>query len=396
MGDNNISQTKMLENYSLKSKLKSMKFFYDAVSTGIGGRYLSSGREKTVGYFCNLVPEEVIIAAGCIPVRLCSEDQSCVSAGESIVPGDICPLIKSVCGAAITNGFEGVDLLVVPAACDGKIKLAEILSPYKDVYFLDLPKDSDYMKNADIWTDKYGQFSEFLSKRYNKKITRKELSEACRLTNKRTEIYRKIYKFRAENPGVMSSYDYFIMSYASFFGGIKEWIENAEKLYKELAVAGKPDFPAGKPKRILLSGSPIIFPNYKILEIIEDAGCDISADTLCSSYGRMYDPVVIDEETDSGILRAIALKYVSASMCPCFLGIKKLADRIIETAEEYKLDGVIYHNLRLCQVFEIQTFLIRQKLKERGIPFISIKTDFSKEDTGQLKTRIEAFIEMLG
>ena len=64
--------------------------------------------------------------------------------------------------------------------------------------------------------------------------------------------------------------------------------------------------------------------------------------------------------------------------------------------ERYGLDGVIYYNIRLCQVFEMASGVLRSVLKDRDIPFLFLKTDFSKEDTGQLKTRVEAFMEMLG
>jgi len=149
-------------------------------------------------------------------------------------------------------------------------------------------------------------------------------------------------------------------------------------------------------KKILLSGSPILFPNLKLLELVSETGSDICADTFCSAYGRMYDPVVIDEETDEGIIRALTLKYVSASLCPCFLSLDKFLDRIIDLTKEHKIDGVIYHNLRLCSVFDIQMPFVRYALREEGIPVLFIKTDLSREDIGQLKTRIEAFIEMLG
>jgi benzoyl-CoA reductase/2-hydroxyglutaryl-CoA dehydratase subunit BcrC/BadD/HgdB len=194
----------------------------------------------------------------------------------------------------------------------------------------------------------------------------------------------------------MNAYDYFIIGNTSFFTDAALWTKNAKILYEELK--GRKNTAATGPagKRVLLAGSPLIFPNYKLLDILESAGCHVSAELTCSSYGRLYDPAVIDEETESGIIRALCLKYVSASMCPCFIGMKKLADRARENVMEHALDGVIYHTLRLCQVFDMQTVFLRQRMKDSGIPFLSVKTDLSSEDTGQLKTRIEAFLEMMG
>ncbi len=384
----------IVQRYAQNSNLKSSNFFYDTLLKRSISLDYGIPKKPVVGYFCNLVPEEVISAAGAIGVRLCSSDDACAHIGEEIIPGDFCSMIKSSCGALFTRRYDNLDLVVVPAACDGKLKLAEVLSPFKEVYFLDLPRDSDYLKNAEIWTQKYSQFAEFLRKRYNARANREDLLNACKLTNKRTDIFRKIYSLRASHPGIINAFDYFAIASASFVCEADIWSAYAEKFYKEAeCLTGKgPDF---KGKKILLAGSSIIFPNYKILDILNELGCDISADTTCSAYGRMYDPVEIDEDTQDGILRALSLKYIAASMCPCFLGVDKLIDRVVEISREHSLDGVIYHNFRLCQVFEMQSFALRHILKDRGLPFLFIKTDLGKEDTGQIKTRIEAFLEML-
>ena len=378
-----------LKRYRSQSTLKSIDFFYDLLSNDP-----APSEKPVVGYFCNLVPEEIIVANGGIPQRICSSDADCAGHGEELVSADICPIIKSICGAFRSGKHKELDLVIIPAACDGKIKLAEILGSFSEIYFLDLPRDGNYLNNSDIWTDKYRQFHQFLKKRYRQKTTRKDLLAACFATNRRTDLFRKIYDFRGRNTGLINSFDYFVMAYASFLISPDAWTETAEKIYAEALNAAKnrlkPDV-----KKILLAGSPIIFPNFKIPEILAGSGCDLSAEILCSAYGKMYDPVVIDEETENGIIRSLALKYIAASMCPCLLSVNKILDRIIEVVREYGLDGVIYHTLRLCQTFEIQGNIIRQVLKENNIPSLFLKTDLGKEDTGQLKTRIEAFLEML-
>lgn len=393
---NNSDIAKKILTLRGESSLKSINYFYDLMLKRFSDREFFAVGGFNVGYFCNIVPEEMIIACGATPVRLCSEDSLCASAGEELMPGDICPVIKSICGVSLNGGFRDINLLVIPATCDGKVKLAEILTGSNELYFLDLPRDSDYIKNFDVWFEKYADFYEFLKKKTGKKPSRKDLLSACRITNERTEIFNKIFKLRAQFPGLMSASDYFIMGNSSFFAGAAEWTEKAKILYEELLERKKTVSVKNVRKKIILAGSPVIFPNYKILEILEDAGCDIAAELMCSSYGRLADPVVIDEETENGIIRSLCLKYVSASMCPCFIGMKKLADRIVENVGDYGLDGVIYHNLRLCQVFEMQTVPFRLRMREEKIPFLSVKTDLSSEDTGQLKTRIEAFLEMLG
>lgn len=378
---------KEAEKYRKLSPLKSMNFFYDIVAE----RKIEKDK-PVVGYFCNSVPEELIIAAGATPLRLCNQDIHCAEAGEEIVPGDICPVVKAICGSFHEN--MNIDILVIPATCDNKIKLTEILSPvFNNIYFIDIPRNSDYTKNIEIWQDAYLKFYEFLKDRFKLKPTRKELISACKITNERTKLFRKIYQLRAEKTGVMNSFDYFTLTSASFLLSPSEWTKNAEVVYEEMI---NREIKNTYRKRLLLSGSPIIFPNFKLLEIMEEVGCYVACETLCSSYGHLFDPVEIDEETEAGIIRTLTLKYIAPSICPCFLGIDKMINAILENVEKYKLDGVLYYNLRLCNVFELDIPIIRSVMKDKGIPFIALKTDFSKEDTGQLKTRIEAFMEMLG
>ncbi len=376
------------DRYRKVSGLKGMDYFYDVVA-----RRKIETDKPIVGYFCNSVPEEIIIAAGAVPLRLCNEDIHCAEAGEEIIPGDICPVIKAICGS-FPQAIKP-DILVISATCDGKVKLAEILSPsFPDIYFIDIPRNSDYVKNIDVWEKSYLNFYEYLKNRFNVKPGRKDLINACKITNERTKLFREIYKLRAEKTGLMNSFDYFTLTSASFLLTPSDWIENAKILYNELLGSGRKA--KEYKKKVLLSGSPIIFPNFKLLEIMEDAGCYVAADTLCSAYGHLFDPVEIDEETEEGIIRTLTLKYIAPSICPCFLGVDKLINSILENVEKYGLDGVVYYNMRLCNVFEMEIPILRSILKDRGIPFLALKTDFSREDTGQLKTRIEAFMEMLG
>lgn len=378
-----------IEKIKQKSNLESMSFFYNKVLEN------NPIKKPTVGYFCNMVPEELIMAVNANPVRLCSSDYNIQTKGEEILPSDVCPVVKSTCASLLNENIKDIDLIVAPSTCDAKTKLAEIISYTKDVYLLDIPRDVDYINNIETWVEKISSFYDFLKQKFKTKPEKRSLINACITTNKRTEIFRKIFELRGQNPGIINSFDYYLIGYCSFFTDSETFTANAMKVYNEALEKKTVTNYNTNRKKILLSGSPIIFPNFKLLEIFDELSCDVSVDTLCSTYGRLYDPVVIDEESDNEIIRALCLKYISASMCPCFFNISKLLDRIIDIYNNYKPDGVIYHNLRLCQVFEIQNVLIRNILKEKNIPLLILKTDLGKEDSGQLKTRIEAFLEML-
>ena len=183
------------------------------------------------------------------------------------------------------------------------------------------------------------------------------------------------------------------MTQASFYDDIDRWIQKTEELCEELK--NRSSCIMGRSSRLLLTGAPIIWPNFKVLNIVEETGANIVIDELCSGTQALYDPVEVDEWTEEIMLKAIANRYLLPSTCPCFTETNDRIDKILQMAKDFSIDGVIYHSLRLCQLYDIEQGLVKQVLKDKGIPMLSIHTDYSREDVEQLKTRVEAFLEML-
>jgi len=375
-----------------RSGLPAMRPFYERLAKGVTGG--APAARPRVGYLCNLVPEEFLLAAGCTPLRLCSQDLVCASAGDKILPAETCSLLKSVGGAFFGTLPPDLDLVIVPATCDGKTRIAELLNLKCPVYILDLPRNPSFPESTARAAQSFAELWQFLKKRYGLRHPRQRLRDACEQTNRRTALFRRIFEFRAAAPGAINAGDYFAMASASFMMLPDDWAAAAAAVLAEAARRAPPVSGPAR-RKLLLAGSPIIFPNGKILEITAEAGGYIAADLLCSAFGRLYDPVVIEEDGEGELVRAIAAKTIAPSLCPCYPGINKIADRMIDMVGRYALAGIIYYQLRLCQVVDLQAGALRQILKERGIPALFIKTDLGGEDRGQLKTRVEAFLEMI-
>ena len=130
-------------------------------------------------------------------------------------------------------------------------------------------------------------------------------------------------------------------------------------------------------------------------EVLEESGGTIVAEELCSGGRVFYDPVRIDEPTLDDMLQAIAERYSLACTCPCFVPNEDRVYRNVSLAGRYKVDGVIYHNLRTCYLYQAEVTLLKSAFQELGIPFLEIETDSSREEREQLAVRIEPFIEML-
>ena len=178
---------------------------------------------------------------------------------------------------------------------------------------------------------------------------------------------------------------------------ITRWTTNLEHLNAELETmvknkqfVGNPDDP-----RILLAGSPVIWPNWKIPNIVEESNAIIVADELCSAQRLFYDPVVVDEYTVNDMYRAIAERYLYPCTCPCFSPNNERSDLIMNKIREYKIDGVVFHVLKGCHLNSIESTRIDHLLQKNNIPMLKIESEYDEGDVEQIRTRVEAFLEII-
>jgi benzoyl-CoA reductase/2-hydroxyglutaryl-CoA dehydratase subunit BcrC/BadD/HgdB len=376
----------------IKHRPANIAWFQDLVDAGA-----AEGPGPLVGYFCNMIPAELVYALGARPVRLDCGNPALVPAGEEALSGEICPLAK----ASFASFLDGTGLaarcaaLVLPSSCDAKRKLGEVLADFKPTFTFNLPPEQDadrYGKSAAAEVERLG---EFLAAQLGRRLSTAALLEAIELTRRRSALVRELQAARAADPAAMSVRDLFLVVQASFTGvGLAEWLAQAGQV-----LAGVRAFQSGRKRlrpRLVLTGAPIVWPNFKPLNLIEESGADVVADTVCTGAQSCFDPVVYDERSRSALLRALAHRYVFASSCPCFISQGTRLSRVLDLVAEFKADGVVSYGLRLCQLFDMEAYRLSRVLKARKIPFANLRTDYSLEDTEQLRVRLEAFLETLG
>lgn len=356
--------------------------------------------EKTrprVGYFCNMIPQELIWALGAEPVRLDCGNSAAALLGEELFSGEICPLAKASFGVFLRKNSlaNTCDVLILPTSCDAKRKMGEVLNDFKPTFMWNLPPEQNHSRFARQSYLEILHLKKFLETHLKTRLSRRALRKAVQLGRHRTLLIRKLQQLRIENPQALSMRDFFLIVQTSQFRPVEldEWLEEAIKV-KEQLMAYEPDRQNLKP-RLVLTGAPIVWPNYKILNVLEESGADIVADTLCTGGQSYFDPVIMDERGTRSILRALVNRYVFASICPCFISQTTRMNRILELVDEGKADGVINYSLRLCQLFDMENYRIERTLKAQKIPYMNVRTDYSLEDTEQLRIRIEAFLETL-
>lgn len=350
---------------------------------------------KVVGTFCVFVPEEIIVAANAISVGLCAGSQFWIEDGEKVLPRNMCPLIKAFMGAKIGGTcpyFQSCDMVIGETTCDGKKKAWEILDEYVPVHVMDLPqmkKDKDFKK----WKEEISDFIKKIEELTGNKITVEALKEGIRVTNAKRRALKRLYDLRKYKPSPISGLDCLLITQIAFYNDPKRFTEKVHELCDELEERIKNSKQSNK-KRILITGTPMALPNWKLHSIIESLDAEVVVEETCTGTRYFEGEVSEKGETLEELIKNLADRYLNIN-CACFTPNTGRIEDIIKYTKEYEADGVIDTNLSFCHTYAVEHRDVEAKLKEKNIPIMHIETDYSTEDSGQIKTRVEAFLEMI-
>jgi len=353
---------------------------------------------KVVGTFCLYVPEEIIRAAGAWSVGLCAGAEFGYEEVERIMPRNTCALIKSFMGFKLTRVcpyIQESDLVVGETTCDGKKKAYELLGELHNVYVMELPQ----MKRPEDVAFYRGELSELrgrLEQMTGKTITAESLKTGIKEVNDKRRALQRIAATRAASPSPISGKDALLATQVAFYDDVPRYTASMNALADELEkrVADGVGVAPASAQRILVTGTPMALPNWKLHDIIEKSGGIVVGEEMCTG-SRYYDALVSEDgETVEEMFDAIAAKYMDIN-CACFTPNQARMDDIVRMAKEYNADGIIDYALSFCTPYQMEAFTVEKTAQDAGIPIMKIETDYSAEDMGQLSTRVEAFLEMI-
>ncbi len=353
--------------------------------------------EKVVGTYCVFTPWELIVAAGAIPVSLCGMSNEPIQEAEKYLPRNLCPLIKSSYGFATSDTcpyFYFADLLVGETTCDGKKKMYEYLQEIKPMHIMQLPQTNKGHRAYLQWKEEMLLLKKTLENTFNVKITNNKLKEAIINRNKERKLLKEFYQLNTLCPPPMSGMEMLKVLYGSGFKidktlqkqHLREIIDEVKNNYEN----GYKPISSDK-KRILITGCPIGGDTEKIIKIIEESGGVVVCFENCS--GVKGHNQLVDETKEP--IDALTEKYINIA-CSCISPNDNRIKLLSHLVEEYKVDGVIDVILHACHTYSVENLRIKRTvLNEKNTPCMSIETDYSQSDIGQLRTRISAFIELL-
>lgn len=381
---------------------RAMDYFYDLFRRVYCQGEALSYEGMRIGTTCIQAPEELIHAVGATPVRLCNGAYHYDQIGGDFMPAKSCSLVKATLGMLSSQDpvprVGKLDLIVNPTTCDQKKKASAMIEAMGHrVYDLELPPAKESEEARLYWQRSVRQFAVQLSEVTGKRLTRKALKAAMARTARAQAAFRTLHQLRKSQPAVFLGKDAFLVTNAFFFDDIERWTAAVEALNQELQQRLQESFQAAQRKapRILFTGSPPIFPNLKLPLLIEEAGGVVVADETCSANRMLYDLTAVDEWRLDDMVDALADRYLKPCTCPIFTRNDDRRRRLLELADSFAVDGVVYQAFAGCQVYEMEQRGIAEALSAQGIPMLYVETDYSPDDMGQLSTRIEAFLESI-
>ena len=353
---------------------------------------------KVFGTFCVYVPDEIVFAADAIATGLCGGSQFWVPGGEKVLPTNTCPLIKASVGARIDRTcpfFRIADMYVGETTCEGKKKAWEILAEDVPVHVMNLPQ-MKRAKDVQAWAEEIETFKNIVEEFTGNKVTADKLAESIKLINNKRKALERLYDLRKNETLPISGCDALLISQIAFYDDPARFTQMTNKLCDELekrVADGVSVVPAGT-KRIMLTGTPLAIPNWKLHNIVETSGAAVVCEEMCT--GTRYFEKLVDESgtTLEEQYQALANRYMNIN-CACFTPNSGRIDDILRLAKEYKVDGIIDVNLKFCNLYDTEGYFVERAMKEAGIPVLGIETDYTDSDAQQLRTRVSAFIEML-
>lgn len=378
-----------------------MQQFYDVledVYVKMKGVRVPKGM-KTIGTYCVMAPQELIYAAQAVPVKLCSGNYTAFFVGDDVAARDACPLVKAVAGFKQTGlmpVYEDCSMMIVPITCDCKKKIAGMLGEKYNVVTMHVPaaKEDD---EIDEFTEGLYDIAAKLEDVTGNRITYDSLLKAFYLTGRAQYELSEFISLKKRKPYLIRGTHAMTIMNAAAYMTAQDWADALHKVNESLNIRAEKGERVSEKKlpRILLTGSPIVFPNMKIPLLIEEMGGIVAGDETCMGERGLYDPPVITDRSFDGMMRALANRALRPCPCPTFADNSQRIYRLKQLIKDDQIQGVIYHVLRGCLVYDFEYKIIEEELGKMGIPVIRLESDYNEEDVEQLRIRIEAFIELI-
>ena len=374
-----------------REKINDIKFFF-------GNTLTSENKKAAIGWFCTYTPEELIIAGGFIPVRIFGRKK--IIKSESYFPINFCPYIKSGWESLLADA-DNFNALIFTNSCDGMRRFFDITGKYLDripSYLLDVP----HLKNKDsqdFFTVNIGDMKKFIEKLKGEKIDKKEIENAVKLINKKRKLLKEYSSIFYKSPNLIEIPTYYKVIELSMITDPGIFLEDLEKYLDFIRSTDKTNTENGIGLQLDRRNSPaiMIIGNFiaedKLWEMLSKMNLKLASEDLCTSNRYFEKQVVTDD--NKGLMESIAERYLNKPQCMRMADLGSKLAEIENAIIKNDIKGVIFITLKFCDNMLYSFSLLKQRLNNMGIPVLYLDIEYNNFSEGQIKTRVQAFLEML-
>jgi bcr-type benzoyl-CoA reductase subunit C len=365
---------------------------------GLRAQELKKSGKKIIGYLSALGPVEILTAAGVVPFRLKGNVSEAITKGDAFMETIVCPFVRNVFDSAVKGKFSFLDGMVLPHQCDSIDRTNDVWSynlnlPYW--HFLNLPHVTDD-PSVEFTKELYRVFIGTLENLTGKKITDEAIAKAVAAHNENRRLMRELYFLRKTNPPLITGAEMMKVLVAAMSLPVEEssvLIQNVTKEVSQRSVKSN-----GKPPRIMLVGDQI--DDVAIIDAIEGAGAYLVMDDL-SVGAKMYWG---DVDVTSDPVQGIAERYLRKLKIPTtFIGSKENYQEILDERyghlkqfiSEFNVNGVILFIYKYCDPYGFEVPAMKSYIESTGTQVLYQEDEYSISTIARMKTRIEAFLEMI-
>jgi len=352
----------------------------------VAKRWKKEGK-PVVGWTCTYTPEEIIYAANALPIRILGSLER-IPLADAYLPQNVCSFCRSCFDQALRGKYDYLDGYIVSNTCDNCGMMYDMWKYHVKVpyfYFINTPHTRS-KKAHDFFYEEVRRLKESLENNFKIDVSKESLKNAIKVYNENRVLLKKVYDLRKNDPPLISGVEALEIVLSSMLTSKEEHNRLLKQLLSQ--IKSRTDTPKSR-ARLLVSGS--VMDNTEMMKIIEGTGANVVADDLCTGSRYFWDLV----NSTADLLHAIANRYLDKIPCPFTVHSEDRFRHTLEMAKKYDVEGAIIFVLKFCDTHLFDAPILVEELKAQGLPVLYLEWEHAMSGIAQLKTRIEAFIEMV-
>lgn len=354
------------------------------------GRAVSDGRIP-IGYSCSFVPEALLMADRLFPVRLHATGITGTEIADNYLSTFVCSYARSLLEYAFDDRYDLIRGWVFVPSCAHMQRLEDNFKYLKKPEFshtIDVPRKVT-AATIDWMEEELHMLSNRLSSHFQVDMGPASVKRAIATWNEYVEVIRDIGELRKRPEPPLTGEEFHAMVMASL-ASPKDLILPKIKAFRE--EAGRREGISGCRARLLLVGGHLHDPEF--IRVLESQGGLVVGDRFCTGSIPGLMPV---EMNGGDPIRTLTEHVFQKTLCPRMMeDFDRRLQAIIDAVHEYRADGVIIEIIKFCDLWGIDSMPLVTELRQKGIPVLKLEREYRLGGEGQMRTRVQAFIESMG